>query len=153
MDDVTFLRGAAYRANGFTDLEVSMKKLITAAAISGVAVALGGGALASAGATTVQQQHSSGTIATGSTVCVGPLAPSSADGVQIFGFTNANASLTWQVFSVSSQTAPTLVFSTTARSVSQAIKPVGNLLYQACVVKRSGAAQDYDLTLNSQPLG
>jgi hypothetical protein len=130
-----------------------MKKLITIAAIGGLAAALGGSAVASAGAVTVQQERSFGTIAAGSTVCVGPLAPSTADGVQIFGFTNANASLTWQVFSVSSQTAPALVFQTTARSVSQSIKPSGNLLFQACVVKKSGTPQDYDLSLNSQPVG
>ena len=130
-----------------------MKKLVTITAIGGLAALLGGSAISSAGADAVQQQRSFGTIAAGSTVCVGPIAPSSSDGVQIFGFTNATASLTWQVFSVSSQTAPTLVFQSTARSVSQSVKPSGNLLFQACVVKKSGTAQDYDLSLNSQPVG
>lgn len=130
-----------------------MKKLVTITAIGGLAAVLGGSAISSAGAAAVQQQRSFGTIAASSTVCVGPLAPSSADGVQIFGFTNADSSLTWQVFSVSAQTAPTLVFQTTARSVSQSVKPSGNLLFQACVVKKPGTAQDYDLSLNSQPVG
>ena len=130
-----------------------MRKLITITAIGGLAAVLGGSAMASAGAIAVQQQRSFGTITAGSTVCVGPLAPTSEDGVQIFGFTNANTNLTWQVFSVSSQTAPTLVFQTTARTVSQSVKPSGNLLFQACVVKKSGVQQDYDLSLNSQPVG
>ena len=104
-------------------------------------------------AQTVLQQRSFGEITRGSTVCVGPLAPSSSSGVQIFGFTNTNRNLTWQVFSVSSQNAPTLVFETTALSVDQTIPPQGNLLFHACVVKSSGnRAQDYDISLNSSPV-
>jgi hypothetical protein len=44
-----------------------------------------------------------------------------------------------------------LVFETTARSVNEVIPPRGNLLYHACVVK-AGAAQAYDLVLNSEEL-
>src|SRR5689334_15228062 len=103
------------------------------------------------------QHHSFGTTARGSTVCVGPLSPGvapdgSTPGVQIAGFTNAASSLTWQVFKVSSQSAPVLVFQTTARSVDQTIPPDGNFLFHACVVKSAGTAQDYDLTLNSFPV-
>jgi hypothetical protein len=106
---------------------------------------------------TLQQQHSFGTIARGSTVCVGPLSPTAAPdgttpGVQIFGFTNGEPSLTWQVFSVSSQSAPVLVFQTTARFVDATIPPSGNFLFQACVVKSAQSPQDYDLTLNSFPV-
>jgi len=140
-----------------------MKRQVLASAMA--VLALGAGSLtldgrtdaASVQATTLQQQHSFGTIARGSTVCVGPLSPGTAPdgtrpGVQIFGFTNAQPSLTWQVFSVSSQSAPTLVFQTTARSVDQTIPPSGNLLFHACVVKNAQASQDYDLTLNSFPV-
>jgi hypothetical protein len=112
----------------------------------------GGDAAPSAQLAPILQQHSFGTISSGTTACNGPLSPSNDQGVQIFGFTNAAASLTWQVFSVSSQSAPTLVFRTTATFVDQTIPPSGNLLYHACVRKAAGAAQDYDLTLNSQPL-
>ena len=84
---------------------------------------------------TLRQQHSFGTIVRGSTVCVGPLSPTTApDG------------------SVSSQSAPTLVFQTTARFVDTTIPPSGNFLFHACVVKSAQAAQDYDLTLNSFPV-
>jgi hypothetical protein len=103
--------------------------------------------------TAVQQEHASGTITVGSTVCVGPLAPSSTAGVQIFGFTNATRALTWQVFQESSQSAPVLVFETTARSVDQTIPPTAGFLYRACVVKTAGGAEDFDLTLNSAPVG
>jgi hypothetical protein len=99
--------------------------------------------------TAVQQQHASGTIARGSTVCVGPLSPSSTTGVQIVGFTNGTKDMTWQVFRESSQTAPLLVFQTTARSVDQTIPPDGGFLYRACLVKTANAPQDFDLTLNS----
>ena len=108
-------------------------------------------------ASTLRQQHSFGTIVRGSTVCVGPLSPTVAPdgttpGVQISGFTNGQPNLTWQVFSVSSQSAPTLVFQTTARFVDRTIPPSGNFLFHACVVKDAQAAQDYDLTLNSFPV-
>jgi hypothetical protein len=73
-------------------------------------------------------------------------------GVQIFGFTNSNRPLIWQVFSVSSQSATALVFSTTATFVDQTVPPSDNFMYQACVEKRSGPAQDFDLTLNSYPV-
>lgn len=115
------------------------------------AFALSGGAAATT-TTTVVQHHSFGTITSGSTACVGPIGPSTTAGVQIFGFTNGATALTWQVFSVSSQSAPTLVFQVTSRSVSHTVAPSGNVLYQACVKKTQNSAQDYDLTLNSQPL-
>lgn len=105
------------------------------------------------GQTTVQQQHSFGTIAKGSTVCTGPLSPGTGSpGVQIFGFTNASTAMTWQVLAVSSQSAPVVVFQTTARSVDQTIPPSGNFLFEACVVKDARSAQDFDLTLNSSPI-
>jgi hypothetical protein len=131
---------------------IQMKKLVTLSAL-GAAVALVGITTASAGAATVDQKRSFGTIARGSTICVGPIPPAGAQGVQLFGFTNANTNLTWQVLSVSSQTAPTVVFQTTARSASVVVPPSGNLLYEACVIKDAGAAQDFDLTLNAAPLG
>jgi hypothetical protein len=108
--------------------------------------------------TTLVQHRSFGTIARGSTVCVGPLSPgippggTTAPGVQIFGFTNGEPSLTWQVFRVSSQSAPFLVFQTTARFVDATIPPEGGFLYHACVVKSAQSAQDYDLVLNSFPV-
>jgi hypothetical protein len=134
-----------------------MKRLIltlslAAVALAGSAISLGASASAESVSVAILQQHSFGTIARNSTVCVGPLSPSSPEGVQIFGFTNAATNLAWQVFSVSSQSAPVLVFETTARFVDRTIPPSGNLLYHACVVKRANAPQDYDLTLNSQPV-
>lgn len=84
---------------------------------------------------------------------MGPLSPSDTQGVQIFGFTNASGTLTWQVLTVSSQSAPTVVFQTTARSVDHVQPPSGNLMFEACVVKTTTTAQDFDLTLNSQPVG
>ncbi|GGQ74309.1 hypothetical protein [Couchioplanes azureus] len=106
---------------------------------------------------TLISHHSFGTIARGGTVCVGPLSPTAdptggTPGVQISGFTNGSSNLTWQVFSGSSQSAPTRVFQTSARFVDHTVPPEGNLLYHACVVKSSGSTQDYDLTLNSFPV-
>ena len=97
----------------------------------------------------VLSKHGFGTVR--GTACVGPISPSSSDGVQIVGSTTGTQRLTWQVYSVSSQTADALVFETTARSVNEVIPPEGNLLYHACVVK-TGAAQAYDLVLNSEEL-
>jgi hypothetical protein len=81
------------------------------------------GSIPSVSAQDVNQKRAFGTFTRGSTVCVGPLSPSSSVGVQIFGRTNSGSALTWQVFSVSSQSAPTLVFSKTAPSVSQTVPP------------------------------
>jgi hypothetical protein len=132
-----------------------MKRLYLAA--TAVAAVVGATALTiptgATAAVDVRQQRSFGTITTGTTACVGPLSPTSAEGVQLFGFTNGATNLTWQIFTVSSQSAPTLVFQTTARFVSQTQPPSGNMLFHACVVKRANAAQDYDISLNSQPLG
>ncbi|GIJ62801.1 hypothetical protein [Virgisporangium aurantiacum] len=136
-----------------------MKRVFTAAAFAG-AVLFGSTVLAapfasadSTSAVTVIQQRSFGTITRGARICVGPIAPTSADGVQIFGFTNANTNLTWQVLTVSSQSAETVVFQTVARSVSQTVKPSGNLLFEACVLKSTAGSQDYDISINSQPVG
>jgi hypothetical protein len=98
-----------------------------------------------------QQKRAFGTIARGSTVCIGPIAPTDATGVQLFGFTNDASALTWQILTVSSQSAPTVIFETTARSVDHVELPQGNLLFEACVVKRAGGAQDFDFDLNSPP--
>jgi hypothetical protein len=117
------------------------------------ALLLGGLPSVAEAQTAVQQQHASGTVTVGTTVCVGPLAPSSTAGVQIFGFTNATRALTWQVFQESSQSAPVLVFQTTARSVDQTIAPAAGFVYRACVVKTGAGPQDFDLTLNSSPVG
>ena len=115
------------------------------------------GRIPSVSAQTFIQHHAFGTITRGSTVCVGPLSPTTdpngnRPGVQIAGFTNGASALTWQLFTVSSQSAPALVFSETARFVDHTEPPQGNFLFHACVVKRAGTAQDFDLTLNSQPL-
>jgi len=108
--------------------------------------------VASAHAQSIDQKRAFGTITRGSTVCVGPLSPSDSHGVQIFGFTNGAQAMTWQVFRVNSQSAPALVFQTTARFVDKVVTPQSNFLFHACVVKRANAAQDFDLTLNSQRL-
>ena len=57
------------------------------------------------------------------------------------------------MLTVSSQSALAVVFQTTARSVSYTQPPSGNLQFKACVVKKANAAQDFDLTLNSSPVG
>lgn len=126
-----------------------MKRITLCFAIC--ALLLAGASVAQA-QTAVIQQHASGTITKGSTVCVGPISPTTSAGVQIFGFTNSNGPLTWQVFRESAQTAPVLVFQTTALFVDQTIPPDGGFLYRACVVKTRGLAQDFDLSLNSQPI-
>ncbi|BFU43686.1 hypothetical protein [Krasilnikovia sp. MM14-A1004] len=126
---------------------------LIAVSAAGALALTGSTAGASAQATTIDQKRAFGTVTNGATVCVGPLSPSDANGVQIFGFTNATPSLTWQVLTVSSQSAPTVVFQTTARSVSRVVPPSGNLMFEACAKKTAGAAQDFDLTLNSQALG
>lgn len=132
-----------------------MKRKVSLAVLSGAAglVLAGSTAVPSAHGVIVDQKRSFGTIAKGSTVCVGPLAPSTADGVQLFAFTNGTTPLTWQVLTTSSQTAPTVVFQTTGLSASTVVPPSGNLLFEACVVKTASAAQDFDLTLNSAPVG
>jgi hypothetical protein len=108
-------------------------------------------------ASTLQQHRSFGTIARGSTVCVGPLSPGQnpagdTPGVQIFGHVSGSTNVTWQVFQVSSQSAPLLVFQTTATFVDKTIPPNGSFLFHACVVKSAQSAQDYDLSLNSFPV-
>jgi hypothetical protein len=136
-----------------------MKRLVIGSVLATLTIGVSAVAItesvadASAEATSVVQKRAFGTIATGSTVCVGPISPTDANGVQIFGFTNASTTLTWQVLTVSSQSAPTVVFQTTARSVSHVVKPSGNLLFEACVKKTANTAQDFDLTLNSQAVG
>ena len=128
-----------------------MKRLAWILALVG-AVVLGATAIAPAYGVTVDQKRAFGTITRGSTVCVGPLSPTSAEGVQIFGFTNDPPVLTWQILTVSSQSAPTVVFQTTARTVDHTQPPSGNFQFEACVIKNTTNAQDFDLTLNSQPL-
>jgi len=129
-----------------------MKRLVWGLALAGLVV-VGATTIVPAQGAIIEQKRAFGTITTGSTVCVGPLSPDGAAGVQIFGFTNAQPNLTWQVLTVSSQSAPTVVFQTTARSVSHTQPPSGNLQFEACVVKSANAAQDFDLTLNSSPVG
>lgn len=129
-----------------------MKRLVVLSALASAA-ALVGVTASTAQATIVDQKRAFGTIARGSTVCAGPLQPAGPDGVQLFAFTNGTTNLTWQVLSVSSQSAPTVVFQTTGLSASQVVPPSGNLLYEACVVKTANAAQDFDLTLNAAPVG
>jgi hypothetical protein len=133
---------------------VLVKRLFLGVGLAGAALGIGAVVLplGVANADVVNQKRAFGTIARVSTVCVGPLSPTSAQGVQLFGFTNGATDLTWQVLTVSSQSAPTVVFSTTARSVDHTVPPSGNLLFEACVVKNANAAQDFDLTLNSAPV-
>jgi hypothetical protein len=133
-----------------------LKRIILSAALA-VATLIAGGFLFNASsahaAGTIDQKRAFGTITTGARICVGPISPSDANGVQIFGFTNGSTNLTWQVLTVSSQSAETVVFQTTARFVDHVVPPSGsNLLFEACVRKTGSAAQDFDLTLNSQQL-
>jgi hypothetical protein len=126
------------------------------AALAAATLAAGGflfNATAAQAVGSIDQKRAFGTITTGARVCVGPLAPSDTNGVQIFGFTNGTTNLKWQVLTVSSQSAETVVFETVARSVDHVVPPSGNLLFEACVLKSANAAQDFDLTLNSQQLG
>jgi hypothetical protein len=134
----------------------TMKRLISMVALAGM-VLTGSTTIASAQDTTLTQQNAFGAITKGSTVCVGPLEPGinpsgEKPGVQIVGFTQGPGSLTWQLFTRSSQTADTLVFSTTALSVDHTEPPSDNFLFVACVVKSSGSAQDFSLQLNSYPV-
>ncbi|MEV6599943.1 hypothetical protein AB0M36_24260 [Actinoplanes sp. NPDC051346] len=141
---------------------MNKNRLILTSSMAVVTVAVGAlsGSAAPASArfaATLISHHSFGTIVRGSTVCVGPLSPTTdpngnTPGVQISGFTNGSSNLTWQVFSVSSQSAPTLVFQTNARFVDETIRPTSNMLFHACAAKSAGATQDYNLTLNSFPV-
>jgi hypothetical protein len=100
--------------------------------------------------TLVEQQRVFGTM-TG-TACTGPLSPTTTDGVQIFGFTNATRKLTWQVFSVAEDDSTAMVFSTSARFVDEVVPPEDGMVYYVCVVRTGATAQDYDLVINSQRL-
>lgn len=128
-------------------LLITKSKLVTIAILT-VALTFGGNVSTAAAQSSVQQRHAHGTFAKPSTVCIGPLSPS-ADSpvVQIFGFTNASGALIWQVVAVSSQSAPVVVFETTARSVDETVPPNGNFLFEACVIKNARAPQDFDVTL------
>jgi hypothetical protein len=133
-----------------------LKRIILSAALAAATLVAGGflfNATGAQAAGSIDQKRAFGTITTGARVCVGPISPSDANGVQIFGFTNGTTNLRWQVLTVSSQSAETVVFETTARFVSHVQPPSGNLLFEACVLKSGSAAQDFDLTLNSQALG
>lgn len=127
-----------------------MKRLVMWTIICGAA--LGGSVLITSAQTTNAIQKSAfGTISRGTTVCVGPIAPVNGGQVQLFGFTNGNANLTWQILTVSSQTAPTVIFQTSARSVNQLQAAQGNLLFEACVVKDAGSSEDFTIDLNAPP--
>jgi hypothetical protein len=134
----------------------TVKRSVSMLALAGM-VLTGSTTIASAQDTTLIQKNAFGTITRGSTVCVGPLEPrvnpsGETPGVQIAGFTQGPGSLTWQLFTRSSQSADALVFSTTALSVDHTQPPSGNFLFLACVVKSSGSAQDFSLQLNSYPV-
>jgi hypothetical protein len=91
-----------------------------------------------------------GTIGRGATVCVGPLSPSDAGGVQLVGATTGTSNLTWQVYTTSSETADALVFSFTGTSVDEVIAPSGSFLYRACVSRAPRVGEDFELALRSQ---
>ena len=99
------------------------------------------------------QHDSRGRLVDGASACVGPFAPSDADGVQILGSTTAAEPLTWQVWSTSSQTAPAIVFTQSSTTVDAVVPPSGNLLYYACVTDGPIAGQRYSLTLKSAQTG
>jgi len=98
-------------------------------------------------------QHAEGRIARGVTECAGPLSPSDAGGVNLVGSTPGPASLTWQVWSTSSQTAPALVFSQTSTTVDAVVPPSGNLLFYACAAKGPVGGQDFEFDLKSAVTG
>jgi hypothetical protein len=117
----------------------------------GAIVALGASSVAQA--QDVFHDQASGVLVKGGTACVGPLAPTDAFGVQVDGFTNGPLDLTWQVWSVSSQSAPALVFEAVGPSVLATVPPSGNLLYYACVARGPKVGQDFDLLLKSAASG
>jgi hypothetical protein len=98
-------------------------------------------------------EHADGKIMKGGTVCVGPLSPTDDDGVHVVGSTAGPASLNWQVWSTSSQTAPAIVFSSIGTGVNHVVPPDGNFLFYACATRAPRVAQDFDLTLNSGTVG
>jgi hypothetical protein len=127
-----------------------MKRMALSLAFA-LSIVVGSVLVTSAQETPFLQERAFGIIAKGSTVCVGPIS-ASADGVQLFGFTNGSTNLTWQLLTVSSQSAPAVIFETTGTSVHHIELPQpSNFLFQACVIKRRGAGQDFDITLNSPP--
>jgi hypothetical protein len=106
----------------------------------------------SARAEDVVQKYASGTILRGTTVCVGPIAPSGTVGVQISGYTNGSGNLTWQVYAVASDGTETLVYARAARTVDRTISPSAGVTYEACVTRGPATAEDFSLALNSTPL-
>jgi hypothetical protein len=127
-----------------------MKRLVLVLAL--VSALVGAGfAVTSAQGVTVEQKRAFGTIAKGSTVCIGPMSRVDGGGMQLNGFTNGTSNLTWQLFDAgNANSAPTLIFETTARSVNY-IDTTTPAAFNACVVKTAGPPQDFDLTLNSPP--
>ena len=128
-----------------------MQHLVSGLALAGMAL-VGSVTTASAQGTIVDTMNGFGTIARGSTVCVGPMKPGGPEGVQIFGFTNGQGALTWQVYSLPYDSPAILVFSTTTLGVDHTVPPTGDPFFQACVVKHAGVNQDFTLTINSSPV-
>jgi hypothetical protein len=128
-----------------------MKRLALVLAL--VSALIGGGfVVTSAQGVTVEQKRAFGTIAKGSTVCIGPMGRTDGAGIQLFGFTNGATSLTWQLRTVSSQGPPVVIFQTTALSVDHVDTTTVAGLFDACVIKSTGnTPQDFDITLNSPP--
>lgn len=128
-----------------------MKRLVL---VLSLVSALVGGAFfgSSAQGATSEQRHGFGTIAKGSTLCVGPLAPTEGGGgVLLSGFTNGSGDLTWQLLTDSGGSGDNrvVIFETTARSVDHVDTTTADL-FDACVLKTTGgSAQDFNITLNS----
>jgi hypothetical protein len=111
------------------------------------------GTAAAAQAQDIFHDAATGTLVKGGTTCVGPLSPSDAGGVEFVGSTDGPADLTWQVYSVSSQSAPAQVFSAVGPAVDVVIPPSGNLLYYGCAGRAPRAGQAFDVALFSGTQG
>lgn len=130
-----------------------MKRLVFVLALVALVSALVGGsyAVSSAQTITVEQKRAFGTIAKGSTVCIGPLGRTDGGGIQLSGFTNGAESLTWQLLIESPQSPPVVIFETTGISVHHIDDTTVASSFDACVIKTAGKAQDFDIVLQSPP--
>jgi len=128
-----------------------MKRLVFVLGL--VAALVGGGyAVSSAQETGIEVQHAHGTIAKGSTVCIGPISRFGGTGaVNLLGSTHGT-SLTWQLLALNVGNPPVVISDATGTAVQFRDETTVADQFDACVLKTSGQAQDFDLTLIAEAI-
>ena len=127
-----------------------MKRLVFVLGL--VAALVGGGyAVSSAQETGIEVQHAHGTIAKGSTVCVGPMSRIDGHAMLMHGSTNG-AALTWQLLALNVGNPPVVISDATGTAVQFRDETTVADQFDACVLKTSGQAQDFDLTLIAEAI-